>query len=146
VILVDTNLLVYAAISSLPQHRVSREWLDGQLNATPRVGLPWPSLLGFLRLVTNPRVLHRPYSVTNAWQAVEAWLDCPNVWIPQPERKHRRILASMLGHVSGGANLIPDAHMAALAIEHGLTLCSTDGDFARFPGLKWRNPLLTSGS
>jgi len=72
---------------------------------------------------------------------VEAWLNCPNVWIPQPAESHRTLLARLLGQMSGGANLAPDAHLAALAIEHGLTLCSTDGDFARFPGLRWMNPL-----
>lgn len=73
-------------------------------------------------------------------------MDCPGVWAPQPEREHRGILSKTLDHSSGGANLIPDAHLAALAIEHGLSLCTTDGDFARFPRLKWHNPILTGDS
>jgi predicted nucleic acid-binding protein len=96
-------------------------------------------------VVTNPRIFQRPLSVANAWQIVEAWMDCPGVWAPQPEREHRGILSKTL-HSSGGANLIPDAHLAALAIEHGLSLCTTDGDFARFPRLKWHNPILTGDS
>jgi toxin-antitoxin system PIN domain toxin len=141
VILVDANLLVYARVSSLPQHPVARKWLDEQLNGTTRVGLPWPSLLGFLRILTNPRIFERPESIASAWRQVESWLNCPTVWIPLPTDGHRSVLATLLAHLGGGANLIPDAHLAALAIEHGLTLCSTDGDFARFRGLRWLNPL-----
>jgi hypothetical protein len=98
-------------------------------------------LLAFVRLVTNPRVLERPESATSAWEQVEAWLDCPGVWIPQPTERHRDVLGRLLALPGVQANLVPDAHLAALAIEHGLTLCSTDGDFARFPDLRWENPL-----
>jgi len=141
VILVDTNLLVYARMSGLPQHPAAREWLDGRLNDHPQVGLPWQSLLGFLRIVTNSRIFERADSLRAAWAQVEDWLDCPNVWIPQPAAGHRAILRGLLSHVAGGANLVPGAHLAALAIEHGLEVCSTDGDFARFPELRWVNPL-----
>ena len=72
---------------------------------------------------------------------MEDWLDCPNVWIPEPGFKHRAVLTQMFRRIGGGPRLVSDAHLAALAIEHGLTLCSTDGDFARFPGLKWQNPI-----
>lgn len=140
-ILVDTNLLVYARMDTLPQHAAAREWLDGRLNDHPQVGLPWSSLLGYLRIVTNSRVFERPDSVRAAWTQAEGWLSCPNVWIPQPTDAHADIFGRLLAHVAGGANLIPDAHLAALAIEHGLAVCSTDGDFARFPELKWVNPL-----
>jgi toxin-antitoxin system PIN domain toxin len=112
------------------------------LNETARVGLPWESLLGFLRIVTNPRIFERPQTVTRAWQQVQEWLDCGNVWIPQPGEDHRDILSGLLAHLGGGVKLIPDAHLAALAMEHGLTLCSSDGDFARFQGLRWSNPLV----
>lgn len=112
-----------------------------QHRASAPVGLPWPSLLAFLRIVTNPRIFEKPESVMSAWGQVEAGLSCPNVWIPQPGEGHRALLARLPGQMSGGSNLVPDAHLAALAIEHGLTLCSTDGDFARFPGLRWMNPL-----
>jgi uncharacterized protein len=140
-ILVDTNLLVYARISSLPQHEAARQWLDERLSDHPRVGLPWTSLLGFLRIVTNPRLFERPDGVAGAWAQVRHWLSCPNVWIPLPTEEHAAILERMLEHTGGGANLIPDADLAALAIEHGLTLCSADGDFGRFPELRWNNPL-----
>lgn len=141
-ILVDINLLVYAWDRGSPHHEVARRWLDSKLNESARVGLPWESLLGFLRLVTNPRIYDRPQTVIRAWQQVEKWLDCSNVWIPQAGDDHRAILGRLVRNLGGGAKLIPDAHLAALAIEQGLTLCSSDGDFARFAELKWLNPLV----
>lgn len=140
-ILVDCNLLIYAHVASTAQHIRAREWLDMRLSEPAQVGLSWPSLLGFLRVVTNPRVFEKPETLPQAWAQVEDWLSCVNVWIPQPTENHRAVLATMLERLGGGANLIPDAHLAALAVEHGLILCSTDGDFARFSGLKWTNPL-----
>jgi toxin-antitoxin system PIN domain toxin len=141
VILIDANLLVYARVSSAAQHQSARRWLDEQLNGTARVGLPWPSLLAFVRLITNPRIFERPETIAASWKQVEEWLDCAPVWIPAPTDRHCQILGSLLSGGTLRANLVPDAHVAALAIEHGLTLCSTDGDFARFPHLKWVNPL-----
>lgn len=140
-ILLDANLLVYAHVASLPQHEAARAWLDSRLNGTTAVGLPWPSLLSFIRLVSNPRIFERPESVADAWSSVEHWLSCRLVWIPQPTERHKEILGSLLTHATTRSNLVPDAHLAALAIDHGLTLCSTDRDFARFPGLHWDNPL-----
>ena len=140
-ILVDANLLIYARMAVFPQHEAARAWLDGRLNGGAPVGLPWHSLLGFARIVPNARAFERPLPLVDAWQQVEDWLDCPRVWIPQPTERHREILASLLPHTGGQANLVPDAHLAALALEHGLILCSTDGDFARFPYLRWENPL-----
>lgn len=140
-ILVDANLLIYARVSSFAQHEAARDWLDSHLNSAVKVGLPWPSLLGFVRLVSNPRVFERPESIERAWRQVEEWLDCPAGWIPLPTESHRQVLGSLLQDSALRANHVPDAHLAALAIEHGLTLCSTDADFARFPGLTWKNPL-----
>ena len=140
-ILVDVNLLIYAYVPELPQHEAARAWLEEQLNSTPRVGLPWPSLLAFVRLVTNPRVFEQPASITEAWERVEEWLTLPSVWIPQPTERHAEILGELMRKVVDRPQLVPDAHLAALAIEHGLILCSTDGDFARFPKLRWQNPL-----
>lgn len=140
-ILVDANLLVYAHVGSFPQHPAAREWLDERINGTAPVGLPWPSLLGFVRLVSNPRIFDRPSSVTTAWRQVESWLTTESTWIPLPTERHREILAPLMTSAEGRANLVPDAHLAALAVEHGLVLCSTDGDFARFDGLQWINPL-----
>jgi uncharacterized protein len=140
-ILLDANLLIYARVKSFSQHPQARGWLDGRLSGSAPVGLPWPSLLSFLRIVTNPRVFERPEPLVDAWRQVQAWLDCEVAWIPQPTERHRDVLASLLMTPGVQANLIPDAHLAALAIEHGLVLCSTDGDFARFPDLRWQNPL-----
>jgi hypothetical protein len=142
-ILVDANLLVYAHVASTPQHAASHAWLDDRLNGSAQVALPWPSLLAFVRLVCNPRVFARPLPVAAAWKQVESWLEVPVVWIPGPTERHERILGGLLGGASFRPNLVPDAHLAALAIEHGLTLCSADGDFARFPGLRWDNPIAT---
>jgi toxin-antitoxin system PIN domain toxin len=141
VILVDANLLVYARVSSLPQHAAAREWLDFRLNDGPRVGLPWASLLTFVRLVSSRRIFERPERVTTAWGQVERWLGLESVWVPLPSDRHAVLLRKLLSDVGERPDLVPDAHLAALAIEHGLELCSADGDFARFSGLRWRNPL-----
>ncbi len=140
-ILVDANILIYAHVNSFAQHDAARFWLDRQLNGVPRVGLPWPSLLAFLRLVTNPRVFEHPEPIADAWSQVLAWLACETAWVPQPTERHTELLGAFLALPGVHGNLVPDAQLAALALEHGLTLCSTDGDFARFPGLAWRNPL-----
>lgn len=140
-ILVDANLVVYAHVTSLSQHQAARDWFDSCLNGPAPVGLPWPTLLSFVRLVSNPRIFERPQSISDAWTLVEEWLACPVVWIPQPTERHREVLGSLLTDTLARSNLVPDAHLAALAIEHGLTLCSTDRDFARFPGLRWDDPL-----
>lgn len=140
-ILVDANILIYATDPRSERHERARTWLDGQLSGDTRVGLPWESLLAFMRIVTNPRVFERPQSVKAAWRHVEDWLGCECVWIPTPGPAHRSILSGLLANLGGGPKLIPDAHLAALAIEHGLTVCSNDGDFARFHGLHWIDPL-----
>lgn len=140
-ILLDANLLVYAHVTSLTQHHAARSWLDSRLNGPTPVGLPWPTLLSFVRLVSNPRIFERPQPISKAWKQVDDWLTCPVAWIPQPTERHREILGSFLTDTLGRSNLVPDAHLAALAIEHGLTLCSTDRDFARFPNLRWEDPL-----
>jgi uncharacterized protein len=140
-ILIDANLLVYAYVASLPQHGAAATWLDAQLNSGIIVALPWPSLLSFARLVTNPRVFERPVLVSAAWDQVEGWLDCASVRIPVPGDRHREILTELMRESVDRADLIPDAHLAATAIENGFLLCSSDRDFARFPGLRWENPL-----
>lgn len=140
-ILVDANLLIYATDPRADKHDKARRWLDEQLSGDTRVGLPWESLLAFLRIVTNPRIYERPQTVAHAWRQAQEWLDCECVWIPAPGPAHRSILTGLLANLGGGAKLIPDAHLAALAMEHGLTVCSTDGDFARFRGLRWLDPL-----
>lgn len=140
-ILVDANLLVYAHVSSLPQHERARQWLDGKLSAGAPVGLPWESLLAFVRLVSNPRVFERPLTVAEGWAQVEGWLGCPAAWTPEPTERHAALLGGLLRSPGLRANHVPDAQLAALAIEHGLTVCSTDGDFGRFAGVRWLNPI-----
>ena len=140
-ILIDANLLVYAHVGSFAQHQLAREWLDHQLSTFSRVGLPWPSLLAFLRLVTNPRMFERPEPMAEARDQVLSWLACEAVWIPEPTERHAELLGTLLALPGTHGNLVPDAHLAALALEHGLTLCSADGDLARLPGLHWGNPL-----
>lgn len=140
-ILVDANLLVYSFNTGMPENEAARAWLDTQLSTTPRVGLPWPSLLAFVRIVSNPRIFENAVPVTRAWRQVEEWLALDSTWIPTPTARHEGVLADTLREIGEKAELVPDAHLAALAIEHGLTLCSSDGDFGRFRELKWRNPL-----
>ena len=140
-ILIDVNLLLYATNSYASQHAAASEWLDRQLSDEGRVGLPWVTLLSFLRMSTNARIVTRALSMTAAWQQVTQWLQREQVWIPQPAERHFEVLGNLLAQPGVHGNLVSDAHLAALAIEHGLTLCSTDGDFARFRGLKWRDPL-----
>jgi uncharacterized protein len=138
-ILVDANLLIYASAPESPQHEVAKEWLDGHLNGPSRVGLPWPSLLAFMRIVSNPR-LFEGASLAHARSQVQAWLELPGTWIPNPTEEHPRILSELL-EAENSHRLVPDAHLAALALEHGLVLCSSDGDFGRFRQLRWENPL-----
>jgi uncharacterized protein len=141
VILVDVNILVYASNAEADQHADSRAWLDRQLSGATPVGLPWVSLLGFLRIATNARAFRSPLTMASAWQQVTNWLSAESVWTPTPTDRHAAVLGKLLVLPGVHGNLAPDAHLAALAMEHGLTLCSTDGDFARFPELSWRNPL-----
>jgi len=142
VILVDANLLIYAATECREQAS-AKAWLDAQLSSGARVGLPWASLTTFLRIVTNARIYGTGAAQTQvAWNVVRGWLDCGNVWIPQPTSRHAEVLGELLkaGRVAG--DLVQDADLAALAIEHGLTIYSSDSDFARFGGVKWVNPLV----
>lgn len=139
-ILVDVNLLVYAKMDVMEHHGVAREWLDGRLSGHYGVGLPWASLLGFVRLVTSRRIFDNPMPFDAAWGQVDEWLALPPVFTPEPARAYQDILRRLMREV-GRPNLVPDAHLAALAIEYGLTLHSADRDFARFTGLKWENPL-----
>ncbi len=140
-ILIDANLLLYAVVSDYEQHEAARAWLDDQLNSPIRVGMPWVSMLAFLRITTNPRIFPDPLPMKQAWRRIAAWLDAPNVWCPEPTERHRAVLERFLSGVANSSRLVADAHLAALAVEHGLVLCSSDGDFARFDGLRWKNPL-----
>lgn len=139
--LVDANLVLWAHHVQFPQHEAARRWWADAMSSVPQVGIPWPTIVAFVRISTHPRALEHPLDVARAWQVVESWLDRPNVWIPVPTDRHRHLLASVLTTGQATGNHASDAHLAALAIEWGLELHSADRDFARYPGLRWRNPL-----
>jgi len=139
--LLDANILLYAVDEESPFHDVARGWLESALNGPRRVGVPWVTVTAFLRIATNPRALRAPLTASEAWEIVDAWLDAPAVWAPAPGRGHREILGRLVRDLDLRANLIPDAVLAALCIEHGLEMISADSDFARFTEIAWRNPL-----
>lgn len=139
--IVDANILLYACNADDPRHEPARTWLEAALNGDTRIGLPWQTLGAFLRIATNPRAFPDPLNPDQAWQQVDEWLDAPRGWIPQPTAQYRRVLGQLIhGHGVRGP-LVTDAQLAALAIDHGVTLVSTDADFARFPKLRWVDPL-----
>jgi toxin-antitoxin system PIN domain toxin len=140
-VLVDANVLLYSVDEDSSFHAPARDWLVAVLNGPQRVGIPWMSLWAFLRIVTNPRALARPLTPDAAWAYVQAWLDAPAAWIPTPGRGHREILRSLLVQHDLRAGLVTDAVLAAICIEHGLTMISADSDFARFPQVPWVNPV-----
>lgn len=139
--LVDANLLLYAVHKQSEHHEAAAEWLTHRLNGPRRVGLPWQSLGAFLRISTHPRAFERPLSPATAWERVTNWLSAPVAWIPQPSHEHPRVLGTLITAYDVRGNLLPDALLSALAIEHGLTLYSADTDFARFRELRWENPI-----
>ena len=139
--LVDANLLLFAFDDTSPFHEASADWLTQQLNGASRVGLPWQSLVAFVRISTNPRGPAEPITPDEAWAQVEAWLEPDVAWIPGPTDRHAEVLGSLIRRYQLRGNLISDAAFAALAIEHGLTVCSADTDFGRFEELRWENPL-----
>ena len=139
--LIDANILLYAANPSAPDHVVANTWLAAQLNGERRVGLPWESLTGFLRVATNPRAVARPVRPDEAWGLIDDWLAAPMAWIPQPTERHADVLGGLVRRYRLSGRLIPDAHLAALAIQHGLDIVSADSDFARFTEIRWVNPL-----
>ncbi len=142
-ILPDVNLLVYAVDETSDFHEGARDWWDDALSSTALVGLCYPTMLGFIRLVTNRRVFVAPLSITEATDYVAGWLAQPNTTIIVPTPRHWPVLERLLHATGVGANLTTDAHIAALAIEHGYTVYSNDTDFARFADLRWKNPLAT---
>lgn len=139
--LVDANLLLFATDSSSPFHAEAARWMTDRLNGPRRVGLPWESLAAFLRISTHPRAAARPLTPTAAWDFVRSWLAAGPAWIPLPTERHADVLGSLVVKYQLRGHLVPDAHLAALAHEHGLTVCSADTDFARFTEVRWLNPL-----
>jgi len=139
--LIDANLLLFATDEQSQFYLTARAWLTDKLNGERRIGMPWESLGAFLRLATNPRIFERPLGPAEAWAFVEDWLATDVVWTPVPSERHAAVLGNLVKRYQLRANLIPDAQLAALAIEHGLEVCSADTDFARFTEIRWRNPL-----
>jgi uncharacterized protein len=137
----DVNVLLYAVDSSAPRHAAARRWLEGRLSDTETFALAWAVLLAFLRLSTNARVFERPLRPADAFDIIDGWLAHPNATIVQATERHSAVLRELLAPLGTAGNLTSDAHLAALAIEHGAELCSSDSDFARFSGLKWLDPL-----
>jgi toxin-antitoxin system PIN domain toxin len=139
--LLDANLLLYATFDVFPAHKKARLWLDGCLNADARVGIPWETVTAFVRLASNPRVIQPCLSVRKAWVQAQYWLACDNVWTPAATSRHGELLGALLSEYGITHKHVADAHLAALAIEHGLILASADADFSRFSGLRYENPL-----
>lgn len=139
--LVDANLLLFARDADSPFHSRARDWLTAQLNGPVRVGLPWQSLVAFCRISTHPRAYERPLDPDEAWQQVAEWLRAEPVWTPHPTECHAEVYGQLLRRYQIRGNLASDAHLAALAIEHGLGIRSADTDFARFTEITWSNPL-----
>jgi uncharacterized protein len=139
--IVDANILLYAIDRSSAFHEAARDWLEAALNGPTRVGLPWATLTAFLRIATHPRASANPLTSAEAWRFVAEWLEAEPAWIPEPTSHHARVLERLIREGDLRGNLIPDAHLAALAIEHGVGVCSADSDFARFPDVRWTNPL-----
>jgi len=140
-ILLDANLLIYAVNTDAALNRRAKTWLESALSGQEAIGFSWNVLLAFLRLTTKPGLFRRPLSVDRAFDLMASWLNQPCAAIVHPGPRHLPVLRELLRPLGSGGNLTSDAHLAALAIENGAELCSSDADFARFQGLKWRNPL-----
>lgn len=138
----DVNVLVHAYNSDFQDHPAARRWWEQALNGgRATIGLPWTSIFGFLRIVTGRAVLPRPLPVSNAVEIARAWLGQPAVEITVPGEHHGDIVFRLLEEIGTAGNLTTDAHLAALALEYRAEIATTDADFARFPGVRWFNPI-----
>lgn len=138
----DLNLLLYAVNRDSVHHAGAKAWLEKTLSADEPVAIPWVVLLGFIRVSTSDRILPRPITTEQALAVVDSWLMEPVVVPIAPGSEHWRLIRNLLSGTGTAGNLTTDAHLAAIAIENGAELCSTDSDFARFPNLRWINPLV----
>jgi uncharacterized protein len=137
----DLNLLIYSVDERAEEHLAALDWWNATLSGTETVGLAWSVLLGFVRLTTNPRIVQVPMTAGEALDYVDRWLSQEVTTVLEPTSRHAQVLRDLLGRTGTGGNLVADAHLAAIAIEHGAQLCSADRDFDRFKGLDWANPL-----
>ena len=140
-IIPDLNLLLYAYNDGSPNHEGARRWWSALLGGNEPVGVPWSVATGFVRLVTGPHVMGQPAPPDLAIDTVEEWFRLPHVSPVEPGRDHLRLMRRALAATGVGGNLVNDAHVAALAIEQQAEVHTNDADFARFPGVRWRNPL-----
>lgn len=138
--LVDANVLLYAVNADAPHHAAAHSWLDDALNDREAIGFAWVVLLAFLRLATRPGLFPRPLALDEAATVVELWLDQPAAIVVHPSERHLSLLRGLLGTVGTAANLVNDAHLATLALEHRAEIVSFDRDFERFEGVRWRSP------
>ncbi|MCC7179691.1 MAG: type II toxin-antitoxin system VapC family toxin [Acidobacteria bacterium] len=138
---VDLNLLLYAVNADAPHHERARAWWEAALAGDEQVGLAWPVVLGFLRLSTRAGIMPRPLTTRQAVDVVQEWVDHSQIVLLHPGAGHWSVLRGLLESAGTAGNLTTDAHLAALALEYGATLCSTDTDFSKFKGLKFVNPL-----
>ena len=139
--IVDVNILIYATDADAPQQALVDSWLNELFRQRGKIGLPWPAIWGFLRITTDPRLRTRTRTPASALERIIDWLSQPDVVAVQPGSRHLEILGDLIRKYQVIGPLVSDAVLAALAIEHGATLASTDRDFSRFPNLKWVNPL-----
>ena len=142
--LVDANILLYAVDEDSPFHQRASRWLTDALNGPHRVGFPWQSLVAFIRISTHERASAHPLTPEEATRFVTDWLEPEVAWIPQEGPGHARILTDLINRYQLRGNIISDAQLAALAIEHGVEMCSNDSDFARFSEVRWINPVAPS--
>ena len=140
-IVLDANVLLYAYHTAAPHHQRARRWLERTFSSGEQVRLPWATVLAFVRIGTNPRVFEHPLTMLEAIDHVESWLDLPNVGVLEPSERYWSILRDALVDAQVIGPLVSDAALAALAIEHGATLATTDRDFSRFAGLRILDPL-----
>jgi toxin-antitoxin system PIN domain toxin len=140
--IIDLNLVIYAHNENAPMHRTAGQWWEQALNQTETIGLSWVVMLGFLRIMTNRRIMPSPLQPEQAIEIVNTWTDQDVTQIVLPGKEHWSILKSLLHDAGVAANITTDAHLAAIAIENGATLYSADNDFARFKNLNWKNPLI----
>jgi toxin-antitoxin system PIN domain toxin len=139
--LLDVNLLIYAVDEASAPFARAHPWVQAAIGGRHTIALPWAVLLAFLRLTTKPQVMASPLEPAEALDIVDGWIARPNVVVVHPTDRHTAVLRELLEPLGTGGNLVTDAHLAALAIEHGAELNSCDADFSRFPGLRWRDPL-----